>query len=106
MVDSRWIWLSTDMNFWKIENAETTVKIQWSHNCFEDYKKLTFQFYECGYKTFEDVISSGHNNVKSDMWFLTGIFLIRQSLELSLKALLCRVYSRKRDVRSLFVYGH
>lgn len=102
MGDSRWIWPSTDMNFWKIENAETTVKIQWSHNCFEDYKKLAFQFYECGYKTFEDVISSGHNNVKSDMWFLTGIFLIRQSLELSLKALLCRVYSRKRDVQDAF----
>jgi len=81
VVDSRWIWPSTDMNFWKIENAETTVKIQWSHNCFEDYKKLAFQFYECGYKTFEDVISSGHNNVKSDMWFLTGIFLIRQALK-------------------------
>ena len=102
MVDSMMIWPSTDMNFWKIENAETTVKIQWSHNCFEDYKKLAFQFYECGYKTFEDVISSGHNNVKSDMWFLTGIFLIRQSLELSLKALLCRIYSRKRDVQDAF----
>ena len=40
--------------------------------------------------------------MKSDMWFLTGIFLIRQSLELSLKALLCRVYSRKRDVQDAF----
>lgn len=102
MVNSMWIWPSTDMNFWKIENAETTVKIKWSRNCFEDYKKLAFQFYECGYKTFEDVINNGHNNVKSDMWFLTGIFLIRQSLELSLKSLLCRVYSRKRDVQGAF----
>lgn len=33
---------------------------------------------------------------------LNGNLLIRQSLELSLKALLCRVYSRKRDVQDAF----
>lgn len=70
------------MDFWKIDNKETSVKIKWSHNFFEDYKTLSYQFYKCVYKTFEEVIGSGHDNVKSDMWFLTGIFLVRHSIEL------------------------
>ena len=102
MNDSEWIWPSSDMNFWKIVNETNSVTIKWSHNCFEDYKTLSYQFYECGYKTFEEVIGSGHDNVKSDMWFLTGIFLVRHSLELGLKALLCRVFSRKRDIENAF----
>lgn len=102
MNDSAWIWPASDMDFWKIDNKETSVKIKWSHNCFEDYKTLSYQFYKCGYKTFEEVIGSGHDNVKSDMWFLTGIFLVRHSIELGLKALLCRVLPRKRDIEDAF----
>ena len=102
MGDSVWIWPSADMDFWKINNEETSVIIKWSRNCFEDYKALSYHFYECGYKTFANVIESGHDNVKSDMWFLTGIFLLRHSLELGLKSLLCRVLPRKRDIQDSF----
>lgn len=102
MNDSDCIWPSADMNFWKIAKQTASVTIRWSHDCFEDYKNLAYRFYECGYKTFEEVVGSGDDNVKSDTWFLTGIFLIRQSLELSLKALLCRVYSKKRDIQDAF----
>lgn len=102
MGDSVWIWPSADMDFWKINNEETSVIIKWSRNCFEDYKALSYHFYECGYKTFADVIESGHDNVKSDMWFITGIFLLRHSLELGLKSLLCRVLPRKRDIQDSF----
>lgn len=42
------------------------------------------------------------NNVKSDMWFPTGIFLLRHSLELGLKLLLCRVLPRKKDIQDSF----
>ena len=102
MYSADWFWPSSNMDFWKIDNKETSVKIKWSHNCFEDYKTLAYQFYECGYKTFEEVIGSGQDNVKSDMWFLTGIFLVRHSIELGLKALLCRVLPRKRDIEDAF----
>lgn len=102
MSDSVWIWPSKDMDFWKINSEKTAITIKWSKNCFEDYKELSYHFYECGYKTFIDVIESEHNNVKSDMWFLTGIFLLRHSLELGLKSLLCRVLPRKRDIQDSF----
>lgn len=102
MSDSVWIWPSEDMDFWKINGEKTAITIKWSKNCFEDYKELSYHFYECGYKTFIEVIESEHNNVKSDMWFLTGIFLLRHSLELGLKSLLCRVLPRKRDIQDSF----
>ena len=100
--DSVCIWPSLDMDFWKIANEASSVIIKWSHNCFEDYKLLAWQFFICGYKTFKEVIGSGHDNVKSDMWFLPGIFLVRHSIELGLKALLCRVLPRKRDIEDAF----
>lgn len=104
MSDSSCIWPSEDMDFWRINNEGESVNIKWSHNYFEDYKELAYQFYECGYKTFLDVIESGHDNVKSDMWFLTGIFLIRHSIELGLKSLLCRVLSRNSNIQETFKY--
>lgn len=82
MENELFLWPYKNMDFWKIENSENVVEIKWSHNCFEDYKNLALDFYDCGYKTFEEVIDSGHDNVKSDMWFLAGIFLLRQSIEL------------------------
>lgn len=102
MSDSARLWPSSDMNFWEINSDSTSVKIKWSRNCFDDYKLLAYQFYECGYKTLDEVIGSEHDNVKSDMWFLTAIFLLRHSLELGLKSLLCRVLSRKRDIENAF----
>ncbi|MSE05501.1 hypothetical protein GKC34_06640, partial [Lactobacillus salivarius] len=97
-----YIWPSSDMDFWKIENKGTEVVVKWSGNNFLDYKRLAYQFYGCGYKILEEVINDRLNNVKSDMWFLTGIFLIRHSLELGLKSLLCRVLSRKKDIQDTF----
>lgn len=102
MTDSLWIWPSDNMDFWKIDKEATSVIIKWSRDCFKDYKLLAYQFYECGYKTFEEIIGSGHDNIKSDMWFLTGVFLIRHSIELGLKTLLCRVYSKKREIEDAF----
>lgn len=101
-MDSICILPTEDMDFWKINSEKTAITIKWSKKCFEDYKELSYHFYECGYKTFVDVIESEYNNVKSDMWFLTGIFLLRHSLELGLKSLLCRVLPRKRDIQDSF----
>ena len=92
------LWPSEDMDFWKIESDEDIVTVKWSHNYFEDYKILSYQFFECGNRTFDEVIEDVNDNIKSDMWFLPGIFLIRQSIELGLKALLCRIYNKNKDI--------
>ncbi len=97
-----WLWPSADMDFWKKENSNYQVEIRWSLDPFRDYKDLSYKFYKCGFQVFKSVIESGHDNIKSDMWFLSGIFLMRQSMELGIKALLCREYLRKRDIEDAF----
>lgn len=91
------------MDFWRIDTCEKTVEIKWNHNYHEDYKKLASDFFECGYETLKKVIKSGHDNRKSDMWFLTSIFLVRQSMELGLKALICRIYLKNPQIQDSFL---
>ena len=102
MNDFVYILPKSDMNFWKINNENTSVRIKWTRNCFEDYKILAYRFFNCGNIVFEEVFNDSFNNAKSDMWFLTGVFLVRHSFELGLKALLCRALPRKRDIEDAF----
>ena len=99
---NNYLFPTEDMNFWKIQNNENIIHIKWSHNPFEDYKTLAYQYYNCGYKTCENIISSGHNNIKSDKWFFAGVFLLRQSIELGIKTLLCKVCNTKKCISSTF----
>ncbi len=103
MDDNFLFWPKKNMNFKKIESNENTVLIKWSHNNFEDYKKLAYEFHECGYLIFEDAINSDDNNIKLDMWFLTGLFLVRHSIELGLKSLICRCCNKKSDIQEIFI---
>lgn len=50
------IWPSLDMDFWKIKNKGAEVAIKWSRDSFLDYKKLSYQFNDYGYKILEEVI--------------------------------------------------
>ena len=58
------LWTSEDMDFWKIESDEDIVTVKWSHNYFEDYKILSYQFFECGNRTFDEVIEDVNDNIK------------------------------------------
>lgn len=87
---------------WNIKNQEYVVEIKWSKNLFEDYKRLANEYARMGYLIFTEVIEGSPANVKSDMWFLPGIYLMRQSIELGLKALVCRVCDRKPDIQRVF----
>lgn len=99
---SRWIWPEDNQSLWDIKDNEYVIEIKWSKIPFEDYKKLANQYAQCGHLIFEEVIESGHDNVKSDMWFLPGIYFMRQSIELGLKALVCRVCDRNSEIQQAF----
>lgn len=98
----RWIWPEDNQSLWNIKNQEYIVEIKWSMKPFDDYMKLAKEYAQSGHLIFKEVIESGHDNVKSDMWFLPGIYFMRQSIELGLKALICRVYDRKPDIQKAF----
>lgn len=102
MSSESWLWPEEYKDFWVIENQEHTVNISWTKNPFQDYMKLSIDFFDCGFHVIENVIESGHDNTKSDMWFMPGVFMIRQSIELGLKALICRIYSKNSDIQTAF----
>lgn len=102
MVSIMSMWPESYKSIWDIKYLDYVVEIRWSKNPFEDYKRLAQEYAQCGYLILKDVIESGHNNVKSDMWFFSGIFLMRHSMELGLKALICRVCSNKKEIQMHF----
>jgi hypothetical protein len=102
MNSTRWVWPKDNQSLWNIKNQEYIVEIKWSKKPFEDYMRLAKEYAQFGYLIFKEVIESGHDNVKSDMWFLPGIYCMRQSMELGLKALICRVCDRKPDIQGAF----
>ena len=88
------IWPSNNMDFWKLTDNANTITIKWTKNVFDDYKKLSYDFYTCGDEIFCEAIERDSTIEKSDMWFLSGVFLLRQSIELGLKALISRNASK------------
>lgn len=91
-----------DMDLWKVQNSKYTITIKWSHNCFQDYRKLSYNFFECGRYIFHEVVHEKTNTIKWDAWFLTGVFLMRHSIELALKAVLCREFEKKNTIQEIF----
>lgn len=87
-------------NFYEIKNSKLTVNIKWSKNTKEDFANLAQNYFDCGYYLAKNIVQK-KDNVKSDMWFLPCIYLLRHSLELILKSLVCKNYKRK-DWQSTF----
>lgn len=95
-------WISKDTNIWNIQNDNYKIRIKWSKNYFEDYKKLSYNFFECGYLSIDDYQNNANITPLSDMGFFASLFLIRQSLELGLKALICRYCNNNNRIQNTF----
>ena len=95
-------WPKPGQSLLDIKDTAYTVHIKWKQKYYEDYRSMTFDYAKCGIEVLAEVINSGHDNVKSDAWFLSGIYLLRQALELGLKALICRVASNTPYIQSTF----
>lgn len=78
------------------------VHIKWSKKIEEDYARLADNYFQCASKTYSNIVESGHNNTKSDMWILPSIYMLRQSIELFIKALLCRSINSKKESQQIF----
>ena len=101
------LWPEKGRSIWEIRDTSFELEIKWQKKPYDDYKRLALNYYDCGYALFVDIINSDHDNVKTDMWFLSAIYLMRQSLELGLKALHCRVQTRNPDIQKVFLdCGH
>lgn len=99
-----YIWIEKGKNIKDILNEEMTVHIKWSKKSDEDYIKLSRHYMDAGYIILEDIIEGQHNdNTKYDMWFLPGIYLMRQAIELLLKAGLAIKGATKSELQKIFI---
>lgn len=97
------LWPVQGKSFYDINDDKYLVHIGWSRNLKEDYQKLSKDFFECGYKVCEKIVDSGHDYIKSDMWFLPSMYLFRQGIELGIKALIWDVISSKNIIQQTFL---
>lgn len=95
-------WPQSGQSLFDIRNPTYSVHIKWQRNYFEDYRNLTFEYAKCGVAVLTEVINSGHDNIKSDAWFLSGVYLLRQTLELGLKSLICRIAPNTPFIQKTF----
>ena len=97
------LWPINGKCFFDIGDQRYFVHIKWSRNLKSDYQKLSENFFMCGYKICEKIVDSGHDNIKSDMWFLPSMYLFRHGMELGIKALICEVVANKNKVQQIFL---
>ncbi|WP_310605286.1 hypothetical protein [Anaerosporobacter sp.] len=97
------LWPVGGKSFFDINDSNYLVHIKWSRNLKKDYQKLSEDFFICGYKICEKIVDSGHDNIKSDTWFLPSMYLFRQGMELGIKAFICDVVVSKHKIQQIFL---
>lgn len=99
-----YVWVEKDKNIKDIVNEEMKVHVRWSKKTDEDYLELSRQYMNAGYITLKEIIEGQHNdNTKYDMWFLPGVYMMRQAIELLLKAGLAVKGATKSDLQEIFI---
>lgn len=85
-----------------ILNEETKIYVDWSKKPEIDYKILADGYMRAGYLTLKEITESTHSNLKNDMWFLPGVYMMRQAIELLMKAGVAFKSSNKRELQDIF----
>lgn len=85
-----------------ILNEETKIYVDWSKKPEMDYKILADGYMRAGYLTLKEITESPYDNIKYDMWFLPGVYMMRQAIELLMKAGIAFEVSNKKELQNVF----
>ncbi|NOW89770.1 hypothetical protein BCD91_001793 [Clostridium beijerinckii] len=77
LLDAEYTLPKEDQSFFDIEDSGFQINIKWSKNNTKDYWQLADNYFNCAYEICKEVVESGHDNVKSDMWFLPSVYMFR-----------------------------
>lgn len=98
-----YIWIEKGKNIKDIINEEMKIHIKWSKKPNNDYLELSRQYINASYITLKEIIEVQHNNnIKYDMWFLPGVYMMRQAIELLLKAGFAVRGATKGELQKIF----
>lgn len=102
MIDYEWI--EKGKNIYDIVDEEFKITIKWSGKPSVDYLELSRQYAQAGYISLKEVIEVPHNNnIKYDMWFLPGVYMMRQAIELIIKAGIAISGATKKELETIFL---
>lgn len=93
-------WVSKNHSFFDIGKNGTVIK--WSKKPYKDYQKMAKIYFQCAYEVCEEIINNPDDNVKCDTWFFPAMYMFRQSLELMIKAMICKDVPKKRNAEDIF----
>jgi hypothetical protein len=100
---NEYVWINKDANIKAKINDEMILHFKWSKDLEADYMLLSRGYADSGFEILKDIIEGSHNNRKYDTWFLPAVYLMRQSIELILKAGLSGSGMCKKDLQDVFV---
>lgn len=98
-----YVWINKDADIMQKKKEEMVLRIKWSKDLKTDYMILSRWYVEGGFEILKDIIEGSHDNRKYDTWFLPAVYLIRQSIELILKAGFSERGMNKRALQDVLV---
>lgn len=102
MIQPDKFWLAADSDFYDIKTPADTAHITWNNNIYDDFILMAESYFVCAHATLSEIVNSGHNNMKSDMWFLPGMYMYRQAIELLCKALIIPSINNNHQIANVF----
>lgn len=99
-----YIWVDDDKNIEDIIEQDAKIHIKWSKKIDNDYVQLSRDYMNAGYHVLKEIIEVPHNNnIKYDIWFLPGVYMKRQAIELLLKAGIASKGVTKSELQNIFI---
>lgn len=102
MVQPDKFWIEDSNDFFDINNPAEATTIIWENNAYDNFIFMAEAYFSCTHIVMSEIIESGHDNTKSDMWFLAGMYLYRQSIELLCKALILPYLRNNNEIATTF----
>ena len=103
MQDYRYCTIKDNHSFYDIKNNPICIKWKGKSKIKEDLFDLSEAYFECACDIFEEILEKADDNIKLDMWFIPGVYMFRQSLELIIKALLAKKIQKKNILQDIYL---
>ncbi|MGD8196379.1 hypothetical protein [Lacticaseibacillus paracasei] len=96
------LWPDDELDFWKLLPNGQVHTHNWSGIHWKDYLEAADEYYDAGVRIANEIILSGHDNRKTDCWFLADTFMFRHAIELLLKAKMYSSNANKPNIQQIF----
>ena len=107
MINPILFFIRENTDIFEIKNNKEISKINWKPSLYDNFIEMAEVYYSSAHATLKEIKESNYSNKKSDMWFLAGIFLYRQAIELLCKSFIVQWENNNNEITIAFkLYKH